>query len=105
MDGRGSDTSDEAVVVLLPAGRVHRTRRGAVLIEAIREAGLPLASACDARGLCARCAVEVPFADPPLAPERDWEREARRRNRIPDGLRLACALRVRGTIHVRARYW
>ena len=92
-------------MVLHPSGRVHRTRPGAVLLEAIREAGLPLASACDARGVCARCAVEIPLAEPPLPPEAAWEREARRRNRVPDGLRLACAVRVRGTVHVRAPYW
>ena len=45
-------------------------------------------------------AVEGPIAD-----ESPEETSAKQRNRIDDGLRLACQLALRGDLTVSASYW
>jgi adenylate cyclase len=78
---------------------------GTTLLEAVRRAGLPIARACGGGGLCARCGVEVLAGGESLAPAGDAERLAKRANRIPDALRLACQVEVRGPLLVTAGYW
>ena len=73
------------------------------LIDAVRRAGLPLAAACDGDVLCARCGVSIVHGLPPS--ETAAERRVKARNRIDPGLRLACAVRVRGDLSIRAAYW
>ncbi len=94
------------VVVRFPvAGRTVRVPRGTPLVDAVRAAGLPLASACGADGLCARCGVEVLDASAPLPAEGEPERRAKQRNRIAPGLRLACRLRADADLSLSAPYW
>jgi ferredoxin len=90
-------------VQLLPAGRSVVVSRGARLIDVIREAGLPIASACGDDLICARCGVRILAGD--AGREAETEREAKRRNRVRAELRLACAVRVRGDIALSADYW
>jgi 2Fe-2S ferredoxin len=78
---------------------------GTVLLDAVRSAGLPIARACGGDGLCARCAVRVLAGAAALGGERSDEAEAKRRNRVPEDLRLACRCRVRGPVEVTASYW
>ena len=42
-----------------PEGREVRCRAARRLLDAVRSAGLPLASACGAEGLCGRCGLEI----------------------------------------------
>lgn len=79
--------------------------RGTPLIDAVRSAGLPLASACAAGGLCARCGVAILRSASPLAEESPQERRAKQRNRIEPGLRLACRVRADADLSVAAPYW
>jgi ferredoxin len=75
------------------------------LLEATREVGLPIASACGQNGACARCGLEI--IEGPEAIEAETEREIRikERNRIDPELRLACRVRPTGNMTVRAGYW
>ena len=75
------------------------------LLEATREAGLPIASACGQNGACARCGLEILEGEMNLEPETDRERRIKERNRIDPELRLACRVRPRGDLKVRATYW
>jgi ferredoxin len=90
-------------VRFLPDGRQIEVPRGTLLIDAIRQAGLPIARACGDELLCGRCGVRIASGE--VAPEKDVERRAKQRNRVPEELRLACALRVRGDLVVGADYW
>ncbi|MCE2390971.1 MAG: 2Fe-2S iron-sulfur cluster binding domain-containing protein [Proteobacteria bacterium] len=76
---------------------------GTPLIEAIRGAGVPVASSCGDELLCAKCGVRILAGSVPR--EKPVERRAKRRNRVPDELRLSCALRVRSDLSVGADYW
>lgn len=75
------------------------------LLEAVQEAGLPIARACGGGGLCARCGVTVLAGAGGLTAEAPDEAEAKERNRVPAALRLACRVRVRGPVTVTADYW
>jgi ferredoxin len=78
---------------------------GTTLLEAARRGSLPIASACDAGGLCARCGLVVLAGAEGLSPETGAESEAKRRNRIDDAERLACRAQVHGPVVATARYW
>ena len=86
-------------------GRSVRVAAGTSLIEAVRAAGLPIASACGADGLCGRCGVEVVEGDAGLAAETAEEASAKRRNRIAPSLRLACRVAVESDLSIDAPYW
>lgn len=78
---------------------------GTTLLEAVRKAGLPIASACGAGALCGRCGVRVLGGRPVPARESAAERDAKRRNRVDEGLRLACRVAVEGDLEVTTSYW
>jgi adenylate cyclase len=88
-----------------PSGREVRVPRGSTLLDAVRRADLPLASACGADGLCARCALEIVDGAASLAPQDEDERRAKRRNRVDGRLRLACRAVLADDATVRAPYW
>lgn len=92
-------------VRLLPVDRVVRVPRGTTLLDAVAAAGLPLARACSGSALCARCGLRVLRGGETLAPESDAEQSAKRRNRVPAELRLACCARVTSDLTVTAAYW
>jgi adenylate cyclase len=79
--------------------------RGTTLLEAVQRAGLPIARACGGGGLCGRCGVEVLAGGEGLAPPGDAEQRAKRANRVPDALRLACQVELCGPLEVSAGYW
>ena len=80
---------------------------GSTLLDAAIAAGLPIARACGADGLCGRCGVRIlggAGADA-IAPASDAEAATRRRNRLDPELRLACQVAVHGDLAVTASYW
>ena len=82
-----------------------RVPTGSRLIDAIARAGLPLASACGADGLCGRCGVAVLVGGSALAPETEDELRIKSRNRIDPRLRLACRTLVAADLEISASYW
>lgn len=75
------------------------------LLEATRAAGLPIASACGENGACARCGLEIVEGADGIEAASAREVRIKERNRIDATLRLACRVRPRGDITVRAAYW
>ena len=90
-------------VRFLPKGVELEVRKGARLIDAVREAGLPIARACGDDLVCAKCGVRILSGR--VAREAPIERRAKQRNRVPPELRLACALRVQSDLVLTAEYW
>lgn len=74
-------------------------------MDAVRRAGLPIASACGGDSLCARCGLEILAGREHVSVESAHETEVKRSNRIEPGLRLACLARVEGPVEVTASYW
>jgi len=85
--------------------RVEIESDAMTLLDATRAAGLPIASACGANGACARCGLLILDGAESLEPETARERLIKERNRIDPRLRLACRIRPRGDLTVRATYW
>ncbi len=86
-----------------PGERSIEVPAGTLLIDAIREAGLPIARACGDDLVCGRCGVRVLSGR--VRPQKPVELEAKRRNRVSDELRLACVIRVHDDLEVTADYW
>lgn len=88
-----------------PSGRTVEVAAGTSLLDAVQQAGLPIARACGAEGLCGRCGLRVLEGGASLGPASELEVRARRRNRVSDELRLACRVAVAGDLVVTATYW
>ena len=86
-----------------PAGTTIDVPRGTLLIDAVRRAGLPIASPCGDDLICGRCGVRVLSGE--VSREVPVERDAKARNRVPPEQRLACAIRVREDLVITADYW
>ena len=97
--------SVECRILFLPSKHEVRVTRGANLLEVAREAGLTVASACGADGVCGRCGLEILEGLETLAEQSAREVLVKERNRIDPKLRLACMLRVEGDLVVTAPYW
>ena len=95
----------ECVVRFLPSEREIQVPAGTTLLEAARRAGLPVASACGADGLCARCGLDILQGAERLPPESENELRIKHANRIDEGLRLACRIRLDCDLVVTAPYW
>jgi len=95
----------EHEVRFLPSGRVVRVPAGTPLLEAARQAGLPVASACGGDGVCGRCGLRVLGGVGALTQETDRERRSKRANRVDPGLRLSCRAALAGDCTVSAPYW
>ncbi len=88
---------------LNPRGTVLDVPKGTRLIDAIRSAGLPIAAACGDELVCAKCGVRI--LEGRVTREARIERETKERNRVPEELRLACAIRVHDDLTLTTDYW
>jgi uncharacterized 2Fe-2S/4Fe-4S cluster protein (DUF4445 family) len=88
-----------------PAGKRVRVPSGTLILDAARRAGLPVASACGANGLCARCGVRILAGGESVSAETPDEVEAKQVNRIDSSQRLACMVTVCGDVKITASYW
>ena len=95
----------EHEVVFQPSERRLRVPAGTTLLEAARSAGLPVASACGADGICARCGLQILSGADSISPESAGEARAKRSNRVDAELRLACRVPVEADLVVTAPYW
>lgn len=95
----------DPLVRFQPSGRSLRVPLGTTLLEAAKRAGLPMASACGAYGLCGRCGVDVMEGATALSPESSLDSDVKRRNRVAAEQRLACRARVQGPVEITASYW
>jgi ferredoxin len=86
-----------------PSGCSIEVPAGSTILDATVAAGLPIARACRADGLCARCGVRI--VSGAVDAEGEAEANAKRRNRLDPGLRLACRAHVVGDVEVTASYW
>jgi ferredoxin, 2Fe-2S len=93
------------LIRFLPSERSVRVAPGTSLLEAAREAGLPVAQTCTGEGICARCGMQIVEGGEDLAPESPGETDAKARNRIEGRLRLSCLLLADRDLTVTAPYW
>lgn len=93
-------------VTFRPSARSIEVPAGSTILDAALAAGVPIARACGAEGLCARCGVRVlAGAEASVDEANAAEVAACLRNRLDPALRLACCARVLGDVEVAAAYW
>ena len=90
-------------IQLLPADIQIDVPRGTRLIQAIRDAGLPIASPCGDDLICGKCGVRI--LSGAVAREAPVETKAKQRNGVAPEQRLACAIRIQGDLTLTADYW
>lgn len=95
----------ELEIRFLPSDRRVRVAPGTTLLDAARRAGLPVASACGADGVCGRCGLEIVEGAATLPEPSAWEERVKRDNRVAPALRLACRLACSADLTVTAPYW
>jgi ferredoxin len=86
-------------------GKRVRVPSGTRIVDAVRQAGLPIAIACGASGLCARCGVRILSGSVSVSAETPEEASAKRFNRIDPEQRLSCMATVSGDVQITAPYW
>ncbi len=88
-----------------PSGRSVEVEAGTLLLDAARQAGLPIARACGAEGICGRCGLTVLDGGEQLPAESALETRTKQLNRVSEATRLACRVAVQGDLVVTADYW
>lgn len=95
----------------MPTIRFAKTRkpivveRGSNLMEALLEAGLPVASSCHGDGVCAKCKIEILEGNENLSQPSDLENFLKLKNPMPPHFRISCQTQILGDILIDATYW
>lgn len=78
---------------------------GAVLMRSLLDAGLPVASSCNADGVCAKCGIRIVEGMENLSKPNETEIFLKEKNNIRESFRISCQTQVLGDIVVDAGYW
>src|SRR4029077_13494468 len=79
--------------------------RGANLMRALLDNGLPVASSCHGQGVCSKCRIHIIAGAENLSPETEVERALRSRLHIKPELRISCQTQVNGDVVIDTSYW
>jgi ferredoxin len=101
----GLDVAGAATVRCEPSGRQVTLVRGCTLLDAINQARLPVAQACDGVALCGFCRVRVLAGRDHLSPAGALESAILRSMSAAEDERLACCATVSGPVSVTTSYW
>lgn len=78
---------------------------GTTLMQALLDAGVPVASSCRGDGVCAKCRIEITDGRKNLTPENSLELYLRERFQIEKAIRVSCQTQILGDITVTTSYW
>lgn len=75
-------------------------------MQALLDAGVPVASSCGGDAVCGKCVLKVIEGAENLSPPTPDELFLREKDGLPsEGVRVSCQCRVLGDVTVDARYW
>lgn len=92
----------------MPKHFLHGLERSLYLPEdqnlwsGLRDAGVPIASACEGEGICGRCALSM---EGPVPAASEQEQRCLAQQGVTPGLRLACCVRAKAPLQLHAPYW
>lgn len=89
---------DERVEIEVVGGPSLTVPRGQPLMQALRAAGVPVATECGGRGICHLCRVWI--RDGELPEPARVERRALGNVLVEAGMRLSCRVRVEGPLRI-----
>jgi uncharacterized 2Fe-2S/4Fe-4S cluster protein (DUF4445 family) len=90
----------EAMVTFQPSGRRGKVPLGETLIEASRRLGVDIESLCGEKTLCGKCKVRIEAGEENLTEYQKEEERFISSAEKRQGLRLACAAKIRGDVLV-----
>lgn len=93
------------IVTFMPSGKSIDVPAGTTLFDAATQAGLPVASSCDADFVCGRCNMQILKGSENLSLQDELELRLLRRDKKPVTDRISCQARVSGDCTVTTTYW
>lgn len=78
---------------------------GAVLMDVLLAAGLPVASSCHGDGICGKCRIRILEGAENLSKIEELERMLRDRLKVPSEYRISCQTKIHGDILIDTTYW
>jgi len=78
---------------------------GAILMEELLRANLPVASSCHGDGICGKCRIKIIEGAENLSKIGSLEQLLRDRLRVPPEFRISCQTQVLGDITIDTTYW
>lgn len=87
--------TEKISLTILPPGKRIAVKPGTVLLNAIRQAGIEIATPCNGQGLCGKCKVRIGDAPPVTSPHPHLSGAE-----AADGFRLACQVAVNRDMQV-----
>lgn len=98
--------SDKKVTISFAKNRAPiQLPAGANLMQGLLDAGVPVASSCNGKGVCVKCVVEVKAGAENFAKETQDEKDLREIHDIPKNVRLSCQTSVLGDVTLDTKYW
>jgi 2Fe-2S ferredoxin len=76
---------------------------GTNLMQALLDAGRPVASSCRGDGVCGKCRIQIVAGQ--ISPPSDREKFLIERHSVPAGSRVSCQVSVTSDLTVDASYW
>ncbi len=81
--------------------KILYAKSGKNLMDALLEAGLPVASSCHGQGICSKCVVTVS----PIGAHTELELKNLEKNKLDFSKRLCCQIFVTADLTVKTTYW
>lgn len=78
---------------------------GANLMQALLDAGIPVASSCHGKAVCCKCLVTLSEGRKNLSPETEDETHQKEVKNFKVSDRLSCQCQVLGDIKIDTTYW
>lgn len=82
-----------------------QVEEGALLMESLLKAGLPVASSCHGDGICGKCRIQIVGGAENLTKINEIERLVRDRLKVQPEYRISCQTRVMGDVLIDTSYW
>lgn len=78
---------------------------GQILMKALLEHQVPVASSCQGDGVCGKCKLRIMQGAQNLSPKTELEIFLSEKYQLKDNERISCQTKVLGPIEVDAGYW
>lgn len=86
--------ASEIMIIFQPSGRRGPARAGQTVLEAARNLGVEIESACGGKGSCGKCRVRIESDGDSVSDPGELEVRALGREEVTAGTRLACQTRI-----------
>ena len=94
-----------AVRFLKPNMKEFNVSSGAILMDALLDHDIPVASSCGGDAVCSKCKIQIIKGAENLSPESKLEIDLRQSNNIANNYRISCQTKIQGDIIVDTSYW